>query len=67
LKRNITWARLAGGVLRQAGKAALAESIAAWMVARLASGDLADSLAGGRVEDIGGAPPLVTSSPLIRC
>ena len=28
LKRNITWARLAGGVLRQAGKAALAESMA---------------------------------------
>ncbi len=28
LKRNITWARLAGGVLRQAGNAALAASMA---------------------------------------
>ena len=38
LKRYITWARLAAGVLRQAGNAALAESIARWMVSRLASG-----------------------------
>ncbi len=66
LKRNMTWARLAGGVLRQAGKAALAESMAAWMVPRSASstwrtGSPMDGLKTGAVRW-----PLRTMSPLIR-
>ncbi|MNT28372.1 hypothetical protein D3C72_1640550 [compost metagenome] len=67
LKRNITWARLAGGVLRQAGKAALAESIASCTVARLASSTLRTAWPVDGLKTSAVRSPLVTSSPWIRC
>ncbi|MCY1536809.1 hypothetical protein D9M68_722800 [compost metagenome] len=67
LKRNSTWARLAGGVLRQAGKAALAASMACCTVARLARPSvwMASPVDGLNTSVV--RPCSTMRSPLIRC
>ncbi|MCY1441155.1 hypothetical protein D9M71_574580 [compost metagenome] len=67
LKRNSTCARLAGGVLRQAGKAAVAASMACCTVSRLASGTwrMASPVDGLKTE--AERPESANSSPPIRC
>ncbi|MCY1413796.1 hypothetical protein D9M71_292330 [compost metagenome] len=67
LKRNSTWARLAGGVLRQAGKAALAASMACWMVARLARPTLRWASPVDGLNTSAVRPWSSMRSPLIRC
>ncbi|MNN60390.1 hypothetical protein D3C81_1755690 [compost metagenome] len=67
LKRNITWARLAGGVLRQAGKAALAESMACCTVCLLARATLWIAWPVDGLKTSAVRTSAATSSPLIRC
>ena len=67
LKRNMICARLAGGVLRQAGKASLAASMASCRVARSAS---PTALVESPVDGLNTAavrPVPATRSPLIKC